>query len=63
MAKFTVDKAVRIVLSKPLRDAPLRKEHGIWVFRAGEPLSAAVVEKTVRRVRGEREELNSGKSR
>jgi AbrB family looped-hinge helix DNA binding protein len=41
---------------RPLRgQAQLRKKHGVWVFRSGQPLSAAAVEKTVRQVRGERE--------
>ena len=49
---------------RPVRGSgPLRKKHGIWVYGAGEPLSAAVVEKTVREVRREREEQAAGKSR
>ena len=86
--RLTIDKAGRIVLPKPLRDAlrleagdtlevessgegitlrPLRgnaqlhKKRGVWVFRAGEPLSQAAVEKTVRQVREEREAQNLGK--
>ena len=47
---------------RPLRgNAPLRKKHGIWVYRAGEPLSDSVVQKTMRDVRRERENQNRGK--
>jgi AbrB family looped-hinge helix DNA binding protein len=41
--------------------AQLRKKHGVWVYKAGEPLSDAVVRKTVRQVRDEREAQNLGK--
>jgi AbrB family looped-hinge helix DNA binding protein len=34
----------------------LRKKSGIWVYRVGEPLTDAVVQKTVAQVRREREE-------
>jgi AbrB family looped-hinge helix DNA binding protein len=46
---------------RPVRgQAQLRKKHGVWVFRAGEPLTATEVEKTVRQVRREREANNLG---
>ena len=49
---------------RPLRgNAPLRKKHGIWVYRAGEPLSEALVQETLRQVRRERREDNLGKAR
>ena len=49
---------------RPVREnGPLRKKDGVWVYRAGEPLSAAVVEETVREVRREREERAGGKAR
>jgi len=48
---------------RPLRgNVPLRKKHGIWVYRIGEPLAQATVQKTIRQVRGEREEQNVGKN-
>ncbi len=48
---------------RPVRgSAPLRKKRGIWVYRAGEHLSDAVVQETVRQVRREREAGNLGKS-
>ncbi|MBZ5530342.1 MAG: AbrB/MazE/SpoVT family DNA-binding domain-containing protein [Acidobacteriia bacterium] len=43
--------------------AHLRKKHGVWVYRAGEPLTAAVVEKTVQQVRRQRDARNLGKSK
>lgn len=53
----------RIVL-RPLRGmAQLRKKHGVWIFRAGEPVSAATVEQTVEQGRRQRDEQNVGRSR
>jgi AbrB family looped-hinge helix DNA binding protein len=47
---------------RPVRgQAPLRKKHGVWVYRAGEPLSASTVDKTMRQVRRERDDDNLGK--
>jgi hypothetical protein len=43
--------------------AQLRKKHGVWVYRAGEPLSSATVEKTVRQIRRERDLLNLDKKK
>ncbi len=39
----------------------LRKKHGIWVYRSGEPFSQEVVDKTVQEVRQERENQILGK--
>jgi len=48
---------------RPARgQAQLRKKHGVWVYSAGEALSSAAVEKTLRRVRQEREADNLGQS-
>jgi AbrB family looped-hinge helix DNA binding protein len=41
--------------------AQLRKKHGIWVYRSGEPLSQVTVNKTIREVREERENQILGK--
>lgn len=50
----------RITL-RPLRSAvPLTKEKGVWVFRTGRPLSAAVTDEMLRRVREERDQRNFG---
>jgi AbrB family looped-hinge helix DNA binding protein len=49
---------------RPMRGrAQLRKKHGVWVFRAGEPLSDATVRDTVREIRRERDARNLGKER
>lgn len=46
---------------RPVRgEAQLRKKHGVWVYRTGEPLSAETVEKTARQVRRERDAHNLG---
>ncbi len=47
---------------RPTRgNAQLRKKHGIWVYRSGEPLSQETVDKTVQEVRQEREDQILGK--
>src|SRR5882762_6894806 len=52
----------RIVL-RPVRGSmPLRKKQGIWVFSAGEPLSAKAVDDVFKRVRRERDESNLGRT-
>ena len=46
----------------PLRGTEqLRKKRGFWVFRSGEPLSAATVQETIDQVHRERNDLNLGK--
>lgn len=46
---------------RPVRgQAQLRKKHGIWVYRAGEALSAATVENTIRQIHHERDAQNLG---
>jgi AbrB family looped-hinge helix DNA binding protein len=53
----------RITL-RPLRgNAPLRKKHGVWVFRSGEPLPASTVQETIERLRRERDEANLARGR
>ena len=51
----------QITLSPVRGTAGLHKKHGVWVYRAGEPLSDAVVQETLRQVRRERDEENLGK--
>jgi AbrB family looped-hinge helix DNA binding protein len=53
----------RIVLRPPYRTGQLRKEHGVWVFHGGEPLSAAMIRKTIEQMRRERDERHQGRSR
>lgn len=43
--------------------APLRKERGVWVFRTGEPLTAAAAEETLRAIRAQRHRQNAGGSK
>jgi AbrB family looped-hinge helix DNA binding protein len=53
----------RVILRPARGGGRMRKEHGMWVFDSGEPLSADVVNKTLRRVRDERDRRNLGKFR
>ncbi len=51
----------KIVL-RPLRPSGrMRKKRGLWVYRTGEPLSAAAANETLEGVRRERDEQNLGK--
>jgi AbrB family looped-hinge helix DNA binding protein len=52
-----IERSGEAITLRPVRgNAPLRKKRGVWVFRAGEPLKASVVEEAVRHVRLERGE-------
>lgn len=43
------------VTLRPLREStPLRKEHGVWVFRSGRKLAAAETDKVLRETRERR---------
>ena len=84
-----IDKAGRVVIPKPLREAlhlepgdtleleatgeqitlrpvrgpgPLRKEHGVWVFYTGQPLSASATDERIEQIRNERDLANLGRS-
>jgi AbrB family looped-hinge helix DNA binding protein len=49
------------IVLRPIRGTmPLRKKQGVWVFRAGEPLSAETVNQTIAEVRRERDLSNLG---
>jgi AbrB family looped-hinge helix DNA binding protein len=49
------------ILLRPVRAAaPLTKEHGVWVFRTGQPMAASLVDETLRHVRDERDQQNLG---
>lgn len=52
--RVTSDKAGR------RRKAPLTKEKGVWVFRAGEPLSASATDAVLKSIRKERDRKNMG---
>jgi len=44
------------IILRPARGkGRMYKKHGVWVFDSGEPLPADVVEKTLRKVRNERD--------
>ena len=47
---------------RPVRGAgPLTKEHGVWVFYAGQPLTASATDEMIRQIREERDLANLGK--
>jgi len=50
----------RIMLQPVRGTMPLRKEDGIWVFRIGEPLSAAATDAVLEELRDERDRKNMG---
>ena len=51
-----------VITLRPTRGhAQLRKKHGVWVYRSGEPLSQETVDKSVQEVREERENHILGK--
>ena len=45
----------RIILRPIHPTGAMAQEHGVWVFRAGKPLAADVVDETLDRIRRERE--------
>lgn len=49
---------------RPVRGTgPLRKEHGVWVFYAGQPLSASATDEVLELIRTERDRTHLGKSK
>ena len=47
---------------RPVRGSgPLTKEHGVWVFHAGQPLPASATDEMLQRIRAERDLANLGK--
>ena len=52
----------RITL-RPIRGTgPLTKEHGVWVFRTGQPLPASATDEMLQQIREERDLANLGKA-
>ncbi|MDP9121484.1 MAG: AbrB/MazE/SpoVT family DNA-binding domain-containing protein [Acidobacteriota bacterium] len=46
---------------RPIRGTgPLSKEHGVWVFRTGQPLLASTTDEVQQRIRKERDLVGSG---
>ncbi len=41
---------------------PLTREHGVWVFRTGQPLPASATDEMLRQIREERDLANLGNS-
>lgn len=57
-----VDTAGEQITLRPVRgDAPLKKEHGVWVFHTGQSLPASATEGLLRKIREERDTSNLGK--
>lgn len=57
-----VESSSDVITLRPTRgNAQLRKKRGIWVYRSGEPLSQAAVDKAIEEVRRERENQNLSK--
>jgi AbrB family looped-hinge helix DNA binding protein len=49
---------------RPVRGTgPLTKEHGVWVFHAGQPLSASATDDILQQIREERDLANFGKGK
>jgi AbrB family looped-hinge helix DNA binding protein len=47
---------------RPVRGTgPLTKEHGVWVFHAGQPLPASVTDDMLQQIREDRDLMNLGK--
>jgi AbrB family looped-hinge helix DNA binding protein len=53
----------RVILRPARGKGRMYKKQGVWVFDSGVPMEADVVEKTIRRVREERDRHNLGKLR
>jgi len=53
----------QIVLRPARGHGRMYKEHGMWLFDSGEPLTVEAVSKTIRRVREERDRRNLGRYR
>jgi len=48
---------------RPVRGTgPLTKEHGVWVFHAGQPLPDSVTDQMLQQIREERDLANLGKN-
>lgn len=48
---------------RPVRGTgPLTKEHGVWVFRTGQPLPASATDHMLQQIREERDLANLGES-
>jgi AbrB family looped-hinge helix DNA binding protein len=50
----------QITLRPARGTGPLTMEHGVWVFYAGQPLSASATDEMLRQIREERDQANLG---
>jgi AbrB family looped-hinge helix DNA binding protein len=49
---------------RPVRGTgPLTKEHGVWVFHAGQPLPASTTDEMLRQIREDRDLANLGRGK
>ncbi|HVT19332.1 MAG TPA: AbrB/MazE/SpoVT family DNA-binding domain-containing protein [Thermoanaerobaculia bacterium] len=56
-----LDTAGEQIMLRPVRGTgPLVKEHGVWVFRIGQPLPASATEEVLEELREDRDLANRG---
>jgi AbrB family looped-hinge helix DNA binding protein len=56
-----IETAGEQITLRPVRGTgPLTKEHGVWVFHSGHPLSASATDKMLEQIREERDLANLG---
>ena len=57
-----IESAGSQITLRPVRGTgPLAKEHGVWVFHAGQPMPASATDEMLRQIREERDLGNFGK--
>jgi AbrB family looped-hinge helix DNA binding protein len=57
-----IESAGEQITLRPVRGtAPLKKEHGVWVFHSGQSLSATSTDEMLQQIREERDLNNLGK--
>jgi AbrB family looped-hinge helix DNA binding protein len=57
-----LERAGEQITLRPVRGTgPLTKEHGVWVFHSGQPLSASATDEMLHQIREERDMENLGK--
>ena len=62
--EFDLEVAGEQITLRPVRETPpLTKEQGVWVFRAGKPLSASTASEILRSAREDRDRGNLEPSR
>jgi AbrB family looped-hinge helix DNA binding protein len=57
-----MESAGEAITLRPVRGTgPLVKEHGVWVFHAGQPVAASTTDEMLRQLREERDLANLGR--